>query len=240
MAKAMQKIQDKGPKVGFSFAEPNADEMRQVAEKIQHATHEIHEQLGHLQEKLQIAQKEGDKAAIEKLHATMEKMKAEEAMMRQKLAQSFEKMDKGLFDKKHAIRDGAGGSPEAQREMMQMIKELRNEVQQLRREVRELRDQGGRTDKIEKPKPKKEKVSALEEIPYLGRLFRTEEVEENYFQPKVSIDFGDPKVDKRWQDRGKLELQLELQKKELDNLQIDDVEKIKAIELEFKNEPAKP
>ena len=179
-----------------------AGDMREMAERMQN---KVAEQQRAIAEKLEAAHKAGDKAAIEKLHAMMEKMQADQAMMQQNLMQSLGgKMDKGMAAKMQAEmrkRGGMPGGPEAQREMMQMIKELRGEVQELRREVRELRESVPKKKAKNQSKEKNASVPMLEEIPYVGQLFRkaspaeadanriqVEVEEEELYRPKLKQD----------------------------------------------------
>jgi hypothetical protein len=219
-----KKLRDDG---SFDYNE-EADTRKILDSHAAHGLHELQEQLGHLHEKLAISHKQQDKAAIEKLQATIEKLKAEHGVMREKLLHALgekvedkkekivtEKVNKLFFDKadkvdkttifKKPAKGDDGASPDAQREVMQMIKELRGEVQELRREVQELRGQGG-GDKSFKQKPKpREKVSILSEIPYVGRIFNKED---------VTIEFVDPPSERLQLDTDDVEIELKLQKEE--------------------------
>jgi beta-lactamase regulating signal transducer with metallopeptidase domain len=247
LAHAMGDLNMKADEAARAAARKAAD----AEAMMQKAQHELRERRQQLSEKLEEAHKQGDKAAVEKLHAMMEQLNAEHGAMREKLLHSLveklaDKKDKMATDKvnklfvdkflggdkvetttifKRSVKDmeRAAASPEAQREVMQMIKELRGEVQALRREVQELRGQGGGVKSPkEKPKPK-EKVSVLEEIPYVGRLFNKEEVE---------IEFVEPEAEKVQLDADDVEIELKLQKEALDKLDKGRLDDLKAIELE--------
>ena len=120
----------------------------------------------------------------------------------------------------------------AQREMMQMIKELRNEVQELRREVRQLRESGAAKDRPQVERRKESaKVPILGDVPYVGRLFRNEENKE------ITIEINKDPVQKP------KDVKVELSKDpiKVDGFKIefkqDPVEKIKDVEIEFKKDP---
>jgi bla regulator protein blaR1 len=222
------------------MAERKAGEMREVAERMQK---QLGEQLRALQQELEAARKKGDKIAMEQLGA-------EEAMMRQKYHQSLGgKMDKGMAARGQAEmreRGGMPGGPEAQREMMQMIKELRGEVQDLRREVRELRENAPKKKAKNQPKDKNAGVPMLEEIPYVGRLFRksspaeadanriqVEEEEEELYRPKTN-ELYEPKTDEFYKvkphDGADVKKSLEI------DVNAPQPENAKNVEIEFTND----
>jgi hypothetical protein len=89
-----------------------------------------------------------------------------------------------------------GRHNDADREMMQMIKELRNEVQELRREVKELRGERPKKDVSQDTKQPEIGVPVLKEIPYVGKLFGGEKPEKPAnVKPKVSIEFDGKKLE---------------------------------------------
>jgi hypothetical protein len=154
------------------------------------------------------------------------------------------------WDPGPADRRRIAGGIEAQREMLQMIRELRNEVQQLRREVRELRE-----DRDGKDRPRVElrkestKVPVLGDVPYVGKLFRNEEIKVEVRKDPVktirdiTVEFSkDPELKKDYIKKVK-DLNIEISKDpvKIDGLKIelkkDPVEKIKDVEIEFKKFP---
>jgi beta-lactamase regulating signal transducer with metallopeptidase domain len=223
-----------------AVAEERVREARAMVEKVER---DLGERRRAIEEKMEVAKKAGDKAAIEELHAVTKAMEAEAAAVRDKvkraaLLQIDKKQfpDKVKIDKSQLIGDvqidkrqlpgkvqleftdkkpTKPRSLEADRELLDMVRQLREEVQQLRREVRELRERGGARDEGDR-------APRLE--------FRQDRREE---KPQTSVLIDIPYVGRLFKDdeREEVELRFDLaddQRKDFDKLQteIEEIQKL--------------
>jgi beta-lactamase regulating signal transducer with metallopeptidase domain len=242
--------------------EPNhRREEMQVRQMMQKVEHDLDLRAKELAVRAAEAEKAGDKALLEKIHAEAAVFKAEAAAQRDKLKRALgeqlgdkvtAKIAKNPLANKIEFKYNPKqpeGSPEAQQELMRMIKELRGEVQELRREVRELRQQSGRVEKnpgdkqaisfeldevIEekrvKPEVRLEFRRKSDEIEFVPRSEEEESVE-----PRIELEFSNEEietieldaVDKAAEAQA-IELEIDIKNEELD--------KVNAVELEFTND----